>query len=59
MWEHPITATQISTLQKWGFTILSPISKHLMCNDVGVGAMQETHVIAQSVRDLLLKKDST
>ncbi|KAJ2608226.1 Phosphopantothenoylcysteine decarboxylase [Coemansia sp. RSA 1365] len=49
MWEHPITTSQISTLETQGFRIVSPISKSLACGDVGMGAMAEPEVIATEV----------
>ncbi|KJZ75157.1 hypothetical protein HIM_05351 [Hirsutella minnesotensis 3608] len=45
MWRHPVTATQLRTLEEdWGgdngwVEVLRPISKTLACNDVGEGAM--------------------
>ncbi|PIA17560.1 HAL3-like domain protein [Coemansia reversa NRRL 1564] len=49
MWEHPITTSQITTLENQGFRIVSPISKSLACGDVGMGAMAEPEVIAKEV----------
>ena len=41
MWEHPVTQQQVTTLQRFGYTKLGPISKTLACGDCGVGAMSE------------------
>eukprot|EP00048_Salpingoeca_helianthica_P016591 m.233150 g.233150 ORF g.233150 m.233150 type:complete len:200 (+) comp18999_c0_seq1:164-763(+) len=49
MWEHPVTSTQIATLQSWGFTCIAPISKILACGDSGVGAMAAVETIAAAV----------
>lgn len=49
MWEHPVTAKQITTLAeewKW-FEILSPQVRKLACGDIGQGAMRDwTEVVA-------------
>jgi hypothetical protein len=37
MYEHPITAQHIATLQKFGYTEIPTIEKQLMCNDKGRG----------------------
>ena len=36
MWEHPLTAAHISTLTKFGYTQVPPVSKLLACGDQGV-----------------------
>ena len=41
MWDHPITQKQLEILSDWGFTQIGPISKKLMCNEIGNGAMAE------------------
>ena len=53
MWEHPVTAGQLRTLQSWGVTIVEPISKRLACDDIGMGAMAEPERIAEVVRQVL------
>lgn len=45
MWKHPITEIQIETLKKWGYIILGPVSKKMMCGDIGQGAMTEVSEI--------------
>lgn len=45
MWDHPITETQLSVLKGWGYDVLGPASKKMMCGDVGNGAMLEVHDI--------------
>ena len=49
MWEHPVTAKQITVLAdewKW-FEVLSPQVKKLACGDVGQGAMRDwTEIVA-------------
>jgi len=49
MWDHPITQVQIGTLQSWGFVQIPPISKTLMCNDTGVGAMAEPPTLVNAL----------
>ena len=53
MWEHPITDTQINILKSWGYKEIPPISKILMCNDKGKGAMAEPDTIVKTVCDAL------
>uniref|UniRef100_A0A182PK93 Flavoprotein domain-containing protein n=1 Tax=Anopheles epiroticus TaxID=199890 RepID=A0A182PK93_9DIPT len=54
MWEHPITAAQISTLKSWGHREIPCIAKTLMCGDTGYGAMAEVNTIVSTIRDTLL-----
>jgi len=35
MWEHPITATHINTLEGWGYKTIPCIEKTLACRDTG------------------------
>lgn len=53
MYTHPITEVQISTLQKWGFHLVAPIEKTLMCGDTGTGAMAEVDTIIEHVIKVL------
>ena len=39
MWDHPITNKQLTVLEEWGCTTISPQSKKLICGDIGKGAM--------------------
>lgn len=55
MWEHPITASQISILKSWGYIEVAPISKVLMCGDSGVGAMAEVQHIVSVVMEYIPK----
>jgi len=57
MWAHPVTATHVETLEKWGYEQIPCISKTLMCGDTGVGAMAETNTIVARVWEIM-KKDS-
>jgi phosphopantothenoylcysteine decarboxylase len=67
MWEHPITAQQLSTFASFGKTTMSsdldhcgslvrivePQSKMLACGEVGVGAMADVSLIVDAVvRDI-------
>lgn len=49
MWEHPITASQISTLKSWGYVEVPVVSKLLVCGDEGLGAMAEVDTICEVV----------
>ncbi len=53
MWNHPVTSTHILQLKSWGFIEIPCISKVLMCQDVGLGAMAEPATIAAVVKEHL------
>ncbi|KAL7289644.1 hypothetical protein TKK_0016374 [Trichogramma kaykai] len=48
MWEHPVTAPQVSLLKSWGYKEVPCISKTLMCGDTGIGGMAEIDTIVQA-----------
>ncbi|KAI0216208.1 Phosphopantothenoylcysteine decarboxylase [Lamellibrachia satsuma] len=50
MWEHPITATHITTLEGWGYKTIPCIAKKLACRDTGMGAMAEVATIVSRVQ---------
>lgn len=50
MYEHPITAKQLSTLGLWGYYIIPAQSKKLVCGDVGMGAMASLEEIVLRVK---------
>lgn len=52
MWEHPLTAKQISVLKEWGYIEIPPISKTLMCGDTGIGAMAEVDTIVNKIKSI-------
>lgn len=39
MWQHPITAGHLKTIKSFGYTVIGPVEKSLVCGDVGLGAM--------------------
>lgn len=49
MWENPPTASHINTVKHWGATIITPISKKLACNDIGMGAMENVDEIIKQI----------
>lgn len=49
MWEHPVTASQVSVLKSWGYVEIPCISKTLVCGDTGLGAMAEIDTIVGCV----------
>lgn len=55
MWTNPLTAAHLSavTSQQPHIRVLEPISKALMCGDVGLGAMAEPADIVDRVAALL------
>lgn len=60
MWEHPVTAKHISTLESWSterggwIEILYPIQKNLACGDTGSGAMKDWKEITRALEDRLM-----
>ncbi|KAJ4445208.1 hypothetical protein ANN_07009 [Periplaneta americana] len=53
MWEHPATATHITTLKTWGYMEVPCIAKTLMCGDTGLGAMAEVPTIVDTIFEVL------
>ncbi|TSX16995.1 Phosphopantothenoylcysteine decarboxylase [Bagarius yarrelli] len=53
MWQHPITAQQVATLQGFGYVEIPCISKKLVCGDEGKGAMAEVSTIVCAVKQYL------
>jgi phosphopantothenoylcysteine synthetase/decarboxylase len=53
MWEHPVTAQHLRAVEGWGFTVIPPVEKRLVCGDVGVGAMAAAEDIAAAARAAL------
>ncbi|KAL7749340.1 hypothetical protein RI367_005211 [Sorochytrium milnesiophthora] len=53
MWMHPVTARQLEVVQRWGYRVLSPVSKLLACGDIGVGAMAEVSSIVNEIVELI------
>ena len=51
MWDHPITQVHLNTLNSWGWSVVSPVSKLLACKDTGNGALAEVETIVGTVRD--------
>nr|XP_020475015.1 phosphopantothenoylcysteine decarboxylase [Monopterus albus] len=57
MWQHPITAQQVSKLKEFGYVEIPCIAKKLVCGDEGKGAMAEVSTIVSTVRQYLEKPD--
>ncbi|XP_062860756.1 phosphopantothenoylcysteine decarboxylase [Trichomycterus rosablanca] len=55
MWQHPITAQQVTILQGFGYVEIPCISKKLVCGDEGKGAMSEVSTIVNEVKHYLQK----
>ena len=53
MWSHPVTDPQLKIIQSWGYTVIPPISKTLMCKDTGIGAMAEPQTIVDLILSLI------
>ena len=53
MYEHALTRAQEEALTKMGFSLISPVSKRLACDDVGKGALAEVGDIIEVVETAL------
>ena len=49
MWEHPVTRPQLELLESWGYFIIPPVVKTLVCGDTGTGAMASVENIEQTI----------
>ncbi|XP_023320354.1 phosphopantothenoylcysteine decarboxylase [Eurytemora carolleeae] len=54
MFEHPVTRPQLQTIQGWGYTVLEPQVKTLVCGDKGTGAMASVETILESINSVLV-----
>jgi len=50
MWNHPVTSEHLERITKWGYTVIEPISKVLMCGDKGKGAMENVPEIVTKLK---------
>lgn len=51
MWQHPTTSRHLELVASFGYAIVAPTEKTLMCGDVGVGAMADVEsIVAHVVR---------
>ena len=53
MWNHPVTQTQLDTMQQWGVHVVMPVEKELACRDVGMGALASPEQIADAIRAVI------
>ena len=58
MFNHPIPDIQLKTVQTFNIKIIEPISKKLMCGDIGIGAMAEIETIYDTVQELINKPEA-
>ncbi|XP_041650552.1 phosphopantothenoylcysteine decarboxylase isoform X1 [Cheilinus undulatus] len=59
MWQHPVTAQQVSRLTEFGYVEIPCIAKKLVCGDEGKGAMAEVSTIVSVVKQYLQKEDES
>ncbi|XP_037834300.1 phosphopantothenoylcysteine decarboxylase isoform X3 [Kryptolebias marmoratus] len=59
MWQHPITAQQVSSLKEFGYVEIPCIVKKLVCGDEGKGAMAEVSTIVGVVKQYLQTPEET
>jgi len=57
MWNHPVTLPQVNLLETWGYTVIYPISKKLVCGDTGIGAMADIDCLERTILGLIAKVD--
>ena len=53
MWEHPATQRNLKRVKSYGIMVIWPISKRLMCGDLGTGAMEEPEALAVETRKIV------
>ncbi|VDL17114.1 unnamed protein product [Hymenolepis diminuta] len=54
MWDHPLTFQHVDTLRNaLNWIMIEPISKKLMCGDIGEGAMEEPHKIVDFIKKII------
>lgn len=54
MWDHPLTSKQVDILNNTlNWIMIEPISKKLMCGDIGKGAMEEPRRIIEFIQKLM------
>jgi len=49
-----VTKEHLDKVERWGYKIIHPIAKTLICGDVGIGAMEEVGKIASEARATLM-----
>nr|XP_043870398.1 phosphopantothenoylcysteine decarboxylase-like [Solea senegalensis] len=59
MWQHPITAEQVSRMKEFGYVEIPCVAKKLVCGDVGKGAMAEVSSIVSAVKQHLQKSEES
>ncbi|XP_035012263.1 phosphopantothenoylcysteine decarboxylase isoform X1 [Hippoglossus stenolepis] len=59
MWQHPITAQQVSRLKEFGYVEIPCIFKKLACGDEGKGGMAEVSTIVGVVKQYLQRTDES
>jgi phosphopantothenoylcysteine decarboxylase len=55
MWNHPLTGKHLTICQRdFGFHIVQPVEKVLICGEVGMGAMAPVEEIVTTVVNVIL-----
>lgn len=53
MWEHPVTKKHLDEIAEFGrIIVVPPVTKTLICGDIGMGAMAEVDIILQQLAEL-------
>ncbi len=53
MYEHPLTAKNLSVLKELNIQIIEPLSQKLACGDIGIGAMAKPPAIVSAIKESL------
>lgn len=53
MWDHPVTRPQVELVESWGYTVIPPVVKTLVCGDTGTGAMASVETVIDTVLGLV------
>lgn len=53
MWNHPVTSQQLSMIRSYGYRLVDPVEKTLVCGDRGIGAMAQVDSIIAGLLQML------
>ena len=53
MWDHPVTRPQVELVESWGYIVIPPVVKTLVCGDTGTGAMASVETVIDTVLGLV------
>ena len=56
MLENPATQENLSTLRRYGFTVIEPVTGMLACRDVGSGKLPEPETLVEEINRVLARE---